>query len=153
MKVCTGDSDLTLPLPIALPLLRHLLYISSLVSPAKFPSLPHVERLQLQMHPTVLHEIVAYVWTLSKRPAFPEVRRKPTWWALSPSFPFSLSLSVSLPCTPCPTPRKRFEVRKVSERLKLLKPTGWTRGRRTRIARTTRRNAGGIVINARIPSR
>jgi len=42
-------------------------------------SFPHVERLQLQMCSTVLHEIVTYAWTLSdKATSFPW-SQKPTW--------------------------------------------------------------------------
>lgn len=38
-----GDSDLTLPSPLALPFLQHLLDISSLIFPASLSFLPHIE--------------------------------------------------------------------------------------------------------------
>lgn len=97
-------------------------YISSRVSPAKLPSLPHVERLQLQTRPTVLHKIVAYAWTLSdKATSFPRSQME-TDLVCSFAFFFFFSFSFYLArvhSVPCPTPRKCFEVRKVSERLNL----------------------------------
>lgn len=87
MKVCTEDSDLTLPSSLALPLLQHLLDISSLVSPSSPPCLFLILSLQLRMHPTM----VAYAWIFKisdKATSFP--RSQLSWWALSLSLYLAL---------------------------------------------------------------
>lgn len=119
-----GDSDLTLPSPLALPLLQHLLDISSVIFPASLSFLPHIEPSTANASHGSLHDgrLCMDLRKISdKATSFPRSHTKLCWWA------FSLSLLSRSRALSRPTPRKCFEVRKVSERLILYRLLGLTR--------------------------
>lgn len=128
MKVCMGDSDLTLPPPLTFPLLQHLLGIPSLISPASIPFLPYVESSTANASHgsprwSLIHGSLRYP---TKRSAFPEVN---SVGALSLSL-FFLSCSRALRA------RSRGSVLGSERSVKGWTYTGWinARGWRTRIA-------------------